>query len=373
MKIGILTLPLHTNYGGILQAYALQTVLEKMGHEVVVFDTPKKMWLSRLGNLFLRTCIFLKQENKCNLLFANRGNLQQAVISHDVVFFLKNQIKRREVACFDELKPDDYDAIVVGSDQVWRAIYFPAWNGQLIENAFLAFAQGWNIKRIAYAASFGTDNWEYSDEQTEKCGKLLKNFDAVSSREANGIKLCKSKFGVDALHVLDPTMLLNMEDYTSLFIKDNTPKSKGTLLNYVLDESEEINSLINKVATEKHLVPFAVNNPFEHDGTKPLQQRIKPSVETWLRGFYDAEFVITDSFHACVFSILFKKQFVVVGNKERGMSRFESLLKMFGLEDRLVDESTEIENLKFIDYIEVFKKLDVLRSKSIGFLRQNLL
>lgn len=136
MRIGILTLPLHTNYGGILQAYALQTVLERMGHEVVVFDTTKKMWLSRLANMFFRTCTFLKQENKLNLLFASRGNLQQAVISHDIVSFLKNQIKRREVACFDELKPDDYDAIVVGSDQVWRPIYFPAWNGQLIENAF---------------------------------------------------------------------------------------------------------------------------------------------------------------------------------------------------------------------------------------------
>lgn len=373
MKIGILTLPLHTNYGGILQAYALQTVLERMGHEVVVFDTPKKMWLSRLANMFFRTCTFLKQENKCNLLFASRGNLQQAVISHDIVSFLKNQIKRREVACFDELKPDDYDAIVVGSDQVWRPIYFPAWNGQLIENAFLAFAQDWNIKRIAYAASFGTDNWEYSDEQTKKCGKLLKDFDAVSSRETNGVKLCKMKFDVNAQHVLDPTMLLDIEDYKCLFKKANTPKSRGTLLNYVLDATEKINNLIDNVAIEKHLIPFAVNNPFEHDGTKSLQQRIKPSVETWLRGFYDAEFVITDSFHACVFSILFKKQFVVVGNKERGMSRFESLLKMFGLEDRLVDESTEIEKLKFIDYIEVFKKLDVLRSKSIGFLKQNLL
>ena len=262
---------------------------------------------------------------------------------------------------------------MVGSDQVWRIIYFPGlWLGQQIENAYLDFAKKWNIKRIAYAASFGTDNWEYNEEQTVKCGRLLKTFDAVSSRETNGVKLCKSKFGVDAQHVLDPTMLLNMEDYTSLFIKDNTPKSNGTLLNYVLDESEEINSLINKVATEKHLVSFAVNNPFENDESKTLQQRIKPSVETWLRGFYDAEFVITDSFHACVFSILFKKQFVVVGNKERGMARFESLLNMFGLENRLVDETVDVNSLQSIDYDKVYDLYRKLKEKSLMFLLDSL-
>lgn len=376
MRIGILTLPLHTNYGGILQAYALQTVLERMGHEVVVFDTPNKSFLPPFWKLPLcltkRTILkFLGRTSR--IFMEHYNNKTRSIIAQKILPFVDSHVHRKEIRSFKELNQEDYDALVVGSDQVWRIIYFPGlWLGQQIENAYLDFAKKWNIKRIAYAASFGTDNWEYNEEQTVKCGKLLKIFDAVSSRETNGVKLCKSKFGVDAQHVLDPTMLLNMEDYTSLFIKDNTPKSNGTLLNYVLDESEEINSLINKVATEKHLVSFAVNNPFENDESKTLQQRIKPSVETWLRGFYDAEFVITDSFHACVFSILFKKQFVVVGNKERGMARFESLLNMFGLENRLVDEKVDVNSLQSIDYDKVYDLYRKLKEKSLMFLLDSL-
>lgn len=99
-----------------------------------------------------------------------------------------------------------------------------------------------------------------------------------------------------------------------------------------------------------------------------MHDRIKPSVEKWLRGFYDAKFVITDSFHACVFSIIFHKQFVVVGNKERGMSRFESLLDMFGLKDRLVNIGDDISSLNEIDFSAVDKIYDILKEESMSFL-----
>lgn len=376
MRIGILTLPLHTNYGGILQAYALQTVLERMGHQVVVFDTPNKDFLPPFWKipLSLTKRTIWKVFGRIDRIFIEHyHNKTRPVIAKNIQPFIDKYIHRKVIRKFTNLQSEDYDAIIVGSDQVWRVVYFPGmWLGQQIENAYLAFAQNWNVKRIAYAASFGTDNWEYDEKQTEKCGKFLHKFDAVSSREMNGVNLCKIKFNVDAQHVLDPTMLLNMDDYKVLFQKANTPKSEGTLLNYVLDETDEINSLINNVAVEKNLVPFAVNNPFEYNELTPLPQRIKTSVETWLRGFYDAEFVITDSFHACVFSIIFKKQFVVIGNKERGMSRFESLLKMFDLEDRLIDSEFNLSNLQRIDYYTVYKKYDVLREKSMFFLLNSL-
>lgn len=143
-------------------------------------------------------------------------------------------------------------------------------------------------------------------------------------------------------------------------------------MNYVLDDTQELRFVVNKIAVLKQLIPFSVNNPFENDETKPLDSRVKQSVETWLRGFADADFVITDSFHACVFSIIFKKQFLVVGNKGRGMSRFTSLLKMFGLEDRLVVEKTDLENLAIIDYDAVYKKYDIFKQTSLEFLKYNL-
>mgnify|MGYP002516842802 CR=1 FL=1 len=376
MRIGILTLPLHTNYGGILQAYALQTVLKRMGHEVVVFDTPKKSFLPPLWKLPLcfgkRTLKRILGKND-RIFYEHYENKIRSVIAQNIQPFVDKNIHRKIIRNFHELSQEDYDAIVVGSDQVWRATYFvPLWLGQPMEDGFLAFTNGWNIKRISYAASFGTSIWEYTEEQTQQCKQLLQKFDAVSVREENGVKLCEKYFDVDALQVLDPTMLLVREDYIRLFKKSNTPKSKGNLLNYVLDNSDEIDHLIDEIAAQKHLMPFAVNNPFEYDDTKPLNMRIKLSVESWLRGFYDAEFVITDSFHACVFSILFKKQFVVVGNRERGMARFESLLQMFGLGNRLVSPDSEVCSLPMINYDVVYKKYDKLKEMSFAFLQNAL-
>ena len=376
MRIGILTLPLHTNYGGILQASALQTVLEKMGHEVVVFDTPKKNSLPPLWKLPLSLAkrILLKSMGRIDRIFIESyNNRVYPVITKEIQPFIDEKIHRKVFANFSKIGAREFDAIVVGSDQVWRSIYFvPMWLGFPIENAYLSFTKGWNLKRISYAASFGTDKWEYNEEQTLHSREALQMFDAVSVREENGVKLCKQYFDVDALHVLDPTMLLDANDYIELFKQKQTPKSKGNLLNYVLDEADEIESLIKKVASMRKMVPFGVNNPYEGDNTKPLNQRIKPSVEAWLRGFYDADFVITDSFHACVFSIIFKKQFIVIGNKERGMARFESLLKMFGLEERLVDEKVDVNNLYPIDYDKVYNLYGQLKERSLHFLSENL-
>lgn len=375
MKIGILTLPLHTNYGGILQAYALQTVLERMGHEVVVFDTPNTLSLPPLWKrpLSYAKRVVLKAEGKMNrILLEQYYNKTRPVIAQNIQPFIDKYIHRKVIKKFTDLHSCDYDAIVVGSDQVWRAIYFPMWNNSPLPNAYLDFAKGWNIKRISYAASFGTDEWEYSDEQTQKCKALLQLFDAVSVREINGVDLCRKYFNVDAVYVLDPTMLLNEEDYSIFFQRANTPKSGGTLLNYILDETENTQILIKSVADQKGLKSFSVNNPFENDESKPLDNRIKPSVETWLRGFCDTEFVITDSFHACVFSIIFKKQFAVVGNKERGLSRIESLLKSFGLDNRIVENPAQVMRLPEIDFREVYRELEKLRMKSFSFLNMSL-
>ena len=104
------------------------------------------------------------------------------------------------------IDPDEqfhFDAFVVGSDQVWR----PRYNAY-IPNLFLDFTEGMSVKRIAYAASFGTDQWEFSAEQTTISSFLAKKFDIVSVREASGIQLCKQNLGVDAIQVLDPSLLL---------------------------------------------------------------------------------------------------------------------------------------------------------------------
>ena len=369
MKIGILTLPLHTNYGGILQAYALQTVLERMGHEVCLIEKKRKpirlpLWKAPLvyGKRILRNV----SGHPFPIFYEQKINREEPLVRQYTDEFIHKYIKRRIVNDFSDIKEGDFDTIIVGSDQVWRPKYFR--DG--IEHAYLGFTEGWNIKRIAYAASFGTDEWEYTPEQTKRCGELFKRFDAVSVREDSGVDLCRTYFRVEAQHVLDPTMLLTKEDYIQLFEKANTPKSKGTLLNYILDETPEKRDLINGIAKEKNLVPFRVNSKVE-DPKVSLQERIQPPIEQWLRGFYDAEIVVTDSFHACVFSILFNKPFVVVGNAKRGMSRFTSLLYTMQLQDCLIPEKAKPVTVK-IDYKKVNHLLDNWRYNSFQYLSSTL-
>ena len=373
MRIGVLTLPLHNNFGGILQAYALQQVLKDLGHNAVLID--KSRYVS-LGPWYIKYPIYIKN---ALLKYIMR---QKVVVRPDIEInkihktiaqhtepFIDKYIKRIYTRDFSNIKRDDFDAIIVGSDQVWRPRYF----GQRIENAYLDFAKEWDVKHIAYAASFGTEEWEYNDEQTANCTTLLKKFNAVSVRESSAVKLCNEKLGVDALHVLDPTMLLEKDDYIKLFAETNTPESEGNLFCYILDESTEKATIIDKVAKEKGLTPFYVNSRYE-DSDAPLEGRIQQPVEKWLRAFHDAQFVITDSFHACVFSIIFNKPFIVYGNKERGVARFESLLKMFTLEERLVTSLNEINTVleKTIDWNMVNSIRKHMKEKSLSFLAKNL-
>lgn len=369
MKVGILTLPLHTNYGGILQAYALQTVLERMGHEVCLIEKhqqPLRLPYWKVPFSYSKRILKNLTGYKFPILYEQKRNREIPIERQNTNKFINRYIKRIFVDEFANIKETDFDAIIVGSDQIWRPMYFPQ-----IENAYLDFVHSRNIIRIAYAASFGTGEWEYTQEQTEHCKELIKKFNAISVRENSGVSLCHKYLGVNAEYVLDPTMLLPKEYYIRLFKKVNTPKSKGNLLGYILDETPEKTSLISKVAKKKGLVPFRVNSKVG-DIVAPLEERIQPSVEQWLRGFYDAEFVITDSFHACVFSILFNKPFLVVGNAERGLSRFTSLLEMFELQQRILPGFFEDMNFYEIDWNPVNSALKGMISSSMIFLRNNL-
>lgn len=260
-----------------------------------------------------------------------------------------------------------FDAIVVGSDQVWRPLY-----SQPIEEAFLSFLGDAKIKRISYAASFGVDNCEYTKEQIDVCSSLLKKFDVVSVRESSGIKLCQECFDVKAVQMLDPTLLLSADDYRALIKKGKTEPAKGNMLVYMLDRTKEKEDLVECIASEKGLTPFWINSETA-DENLPIEQRIKMPVEQWLRSFDDVEFVLTDSFHGCVFSIIFGKQFLAVGNKDRGLSRFNSLLETFSLNDRLILSPDEYKgNMKIIDYAQLQSKLHILQKQSISFIKINI-
>lgn len=367
MQVGILTLPLRTNYGGILQAYALQTVLERQGHKVIVIDTSpyKSLPLWKMPFSYSKRLIKKIIYPKTTRIFVEQWHNQAyPIISQYIQLFIDSYIHRKEIKGVTELQNEDFEAIVVGSDQVWR----PSYNSH-IEHAFLDFAKEWTIKRIAYAPSFGKDIWEYTSSQTQVCASLIRLFDAVSVREISGIKLCEHYLHRTPSLVLDPTFLLSVEDYCLLFKKAHTSLSPGNLLTYILDDTSQKRKLLEKIGQETQLHPFRINAPWDY-AKYGIDNCIQPPVEQWLRGFYDASLVVTDSFHACVFSIIFNKPFIVLENKERGNSRLQSLLSLFGLNDRLVCEQNSLLNLlrQPINWESVNEKKQALQKRSMDFL-----
>ena len=373
MKIGVLTLQLHNNFGGILQAYALQKVLKDFGHNVVLID--KSRYVS-LGPWYKKYPIYIKRGINRFIFGKNiivKADAEQnrflKTIAKYTEPFIEKHIRRVYTKDFSNIREQDFDVLIVGSDQVWRPKYFFS----KIENAYLDFAREWKIKRIAYAASFGTEEWEYTEEQTNNCAALLKKFNAVSVRESSAVQLCSDNFGVKAEQVLDPTMLLCKEDYIKLFKDYNAAQSDGNLFCYILDDGEEKKSIIDCVAKEKSLKPFYVNSKYE-DLDAPLEERTQQPVEKWLRAFNYAEYIVTDSFHACVFSIIFNKPFIVYGNRERGMARFKSLLSIFGLEERIVSTKEEATKAisKPINWERVNEVHRLWKEKSMSFLVNNL-
>lgn len=373
MRIAIITLPLHGNYGGILQNYALQTVLKRMGHKVETIVQPWQLhlpvWRMPLayGKRIVKKYLLRR---RARLFYEGWYNRTQPMLLKNMRRFVSKHIATREVKYFSDIREGEYDAFVVGSDQIWRPIY----SYKPITLAYLDFAKDWNnVRRVAYAASFGTDAWEYTPEQTEQCAALARLFDGVSVREEAAVKTCRERLHCEALHVLDPTMLLKAEDYVSLFEGQSLEEPRGQLLTYVLDETPEKARIIRQVADRHHYEVYRANSRYE-DSFAPLEERVQPPVEQWLKDFHDARFVITDSFHATVFSILFGKPFVVIGNANRGLSRIHSLLRMFGLEEHLVHSVADL-NLDR-DYApdagRVNEVLEARRREAMAFLKNNL-
>lgn len=358
MKIGILTHPLHTNYGGLLQAFALQTTLSEMGHDVEI--------LHREYPIFKPLPLYKKLYRLvCNTVKLVTGKPQvgrygvKALENATGTFRSKYLNINQDLYSTEDMKKytekGHYDAYLVGSDQVWRPMY-----SACITNYFLDFAEAQKAKKLSYAASFGVDEWEFNEEETKKCSRLAKLFDAVSVRESSGVELCQKHLGIEAKHVLDPTLLLDAQDYQKVIGDTKLNKDFKGLFCYVLDTNGLKREVIDYVSSQTGLQPVVV--------TTDANQKTFLSVEQWLKSFADAKIIVTDSFHGTVFSIIFNKPFWVIGNKERGLARFTSLLSMFGLEDRIVTSIVDVKLDKDIDWTSVNVKRAAFRKDSLNFL-----
>lgn len=375
MRIGIITQSLQGNYGGILQNYALQTVLKDMGHSPTTIDQ-LGIWIPNKWNDFImNTKVFIYNflYGKKKLYVSEFLSIRDKAIQN-AKFFIDKYIvttpKCWEKTDFQkQAEINNFEAYIVGSDQVWRPRYAPN-----IETSFLDFAQGYKVKRIAYAASFGVDTWEYTSKQTETCKKLLEHFDAISVREDSGIYLCREYLAANAIQVLDPTMLLDKEDYCKLLTSEHE-STYGQIFSYILDMDESKKKYLNSIASSTGCDVFTVNQeePFSFFIPQDDNKRCYPPIESWLKAFRDSKYVVCDSFHGAVFSIIFNKPFVLLKNNKRGNARFLSLLKQFHLEERLSDVKSAKEILfQPVDWSSVNHIRKQLKEESLNFLKKNL-
>ncbi len=368
MKIGILTQPLCSNYGGILQNYALQTYLRKLGHIPVTFNVPVPAVpyhtkIHRVLSTTKRTILKLGCDPGIVFLDPVKNRQMEVDLAVQQKEFIGKYIYYINVSVpITSNLYSDYpqDAYIVGSDQVWRPCYT-----QFIGNYFFDFLSDVkDVKKISYAASFGVDKWEMDEKTTEIARQLIKQFDAISVRELSGVELCKKYLNTDARCMLDPTLLLVADEYRTLY-HGRLDKEKYICV-YTLDYTTQKLEIFNQISKRMGL-PIKFIGRFTRKG-------YTSSIEEWLKGIGNAQLVLTDSFHGTVFSILFNKPFLTISNEARGSARFDSLFKMLDIKGRTLSlQNPDYKNLDVIlSYKDVNNRLAELGEEAKEFVANGL-
>jgi len=347
MKIGILTFHWATNYGAVLQSYALQTYLESQGHDVEIINYKPRRYDNMLWP-YIRSRKFLHLKD-----YLNQRRQETAL-----EIFRKEYLKvTKRYYCESDLLTDcsSYDAIISGSDQVLNPSFLL--HGESGQSSVYFIGFPYSGKRIGYAVSFGCI--EYPQNALKVASKLIPAFDFISVRESSGLKIVKQMGFENPLLVPDPTILLDKNKYlkmTSSFVKNDY-----TFMFFIRNKNEYTSSV--KVLQPQR--SFIVNN---EDGTY--------SLESWLSKIHNANLVITDSFHCVVLSLFFNIPFIVV-TKERGMEgmndRLFTLLEKCGIPERIVAYVDIIDLPKVInrsiDWERVNNSLINYRDEGILFLK----
>lgn len=366
MKIGIMTFWWsEDNYGQILQCYALQKYLRDAGHDSYLIrydprnDYDKTPIYQRVIKA-LNPVIFVKFIK--DMLKKTASVKEQNEHSRNFSEFRNKYIKYSEKIyySYNELKnnPPSADAYIVGSDQVWN---FYAKNvkicKKLVHAYFLDFGDE-KVKRISYAASFGKN--ELYKSYYKEINPLLKKFSLITVRESTGINICKNCGRDDAVLVPDPTILLEPSVYRSLYINEHCKKlDKKYIFLYVLSNQCDFDyDSILQFAKSKDLQIIYVTG----NGVVDKYKKEFVTIPEWLSYIDNAEYIITNSFHGTVFSLLFNKQVGVLkltGNHQCMNSRFDSLFTLFNIDPRYIQNNIfSILDNKYVKKCN--KKIEIL-------------
>lgn len=365
MKVALITLHRVYNYGTALQAWSTQYVLEEVGHKVSVIDyiTPHRTkraifyepsanesqsgWNKIAYRFFKVFSIILKELTFGNFVRKSLHLTKKYVTAEDL-----------------DNDPPKADVYVTGSDQVWNSKY----NHGVDRGFFLDFLPE-DAHRVAFVASFGTTQLS-SDEQNE-IGRYIGRYQALSVRESSAQKILESLGRTDAVWLIDPTLQIRKETWISMASR-RLVKEKYCVLMLLYNEDNHATEYARKIANAKGLKLVKVSWEMKKP---PMVDRLMThrSPTDFLSLFYNADFVVTNSFHGLAFSINFEKQFVVVPRDEFN-SRIESLLQLTGLEDRMVSSEQDALGAacREIAYEPVREVLERERKRATEFIRENI-
>ena len=320
LKIGIIGVRHEVNIGNNLIKYAISIKLSELGCIPYIIGTH---W------------------NNFNISFINKTTN---------LVIIKNN--------FTEIKKDDYDILMVNSDQTWRKFdkYF-------YDYGFLKFANNWTIPKFVYGASLGFDYWPLNSEEEIIIKGLIKKFRGISVREQGSIDLIKKHLGIEPKFVIDPTLLIDKKYYINLIknYSSNIYINDSYIFTYKIAIEENMENFINNAS--KKLNYKIYNMPLNNEST----------VEEFIYRIINCKAVVTNSYHATIFSIIFNKTFIAFNFKNSARERLISLGNLFGFRDRIF----EYNQYPNVDLLTLPLNVNIslinnLRIQSIEYIKQNL-
>lgn len=348
--IGLVSNYLAVNFGGSLTQYALYSVLKSLGYSVGMIERPYsahgKEGDNNLKKVYLE-CPYDKED-----LIPRFNNKEEMRVLNGVC-----------------------RQFLVGSDQLFQYALYQ----ELDKLVSLSWVKD-RKKKTAYAASFGHGRiWGDINELAE-LGYFLRKYDAFSVREKDAVQICKRHFDVDAEWVLDPVFLCDKEVYEKLAEKSPRKREGGYIASYILDPSLDKKKILEKIMSELDL-PVEIYSEMVHSTAyvEPLGDLnvVQMKSEERIESIMHCDYFVTDSFHGTCLAIIMNKPFISILNMKRGGSRFTSLLEIFGLRERLIKDSRDLEKRKTIikkkvDYKEVNAVLQKEKTRSLNWLKEKL-
>ncbi len=365
--IGLQTPHYAPNYGAKLQAFAIAEALRNMGYDIEYIN--RRPLKASMQKNILNKLLAQIEEKRQKLLF----DFEKTYLQPQTTPIYNN-------SNFNQLDINKYYAIIVGSDQMWRDDYYHA-GFEL--TPYLFYVKESKIRRIAYAVSFGKNTCKHPENRKLQIENLIHKFNAISVREKSGVNILKNEFHTDGIWVCDPTLLHKAEIYIKKFHLNKTLIENNIITAYILDNSTCFFEKSKKIAKTLQLpISFLIKGKYSNLLYKRFFNRIPqfnemPSVINWLYQIQNSKYIVTDSYHGLLFSIIFKKQFVVFDRTAGGSERYNSILEYLDLKDRLFSKEANINSVvnklkEDIDYSKIEQKLDIFRNISLKYLRSSL-